>query len=104
MAFITDLWESIFTPGTTPSLILATHLSFGALLVTLIGLLFATRNIHFVILTVLASSLWAAITWFIKEVEAVKKNQQLEQQETVKSKAQTTAMATSQPKRISRKT
>lgn len=79
MAFVTDLWESIFTPGVTPSLIVATHASFAALLITLIGLLFATHNIHFIILTVLASSLWAAITWFIKEVEA-NKNSQVESQ------------------------
>lgn len=76
MALAIDLWESIFTPGTTPSLVIATHVSFAALLVTLIALLVATKNIHFVVLTVLASGLWVAITWFITELKLEKERQE----------------------------
>jgi flagellar biosynthesis component FlhA len=78
--FAQDLWTSILTPGTTPALIKATHFSFAALLATLAFLLVATRNIHFVFLTIIASGLWAAITWFIKEVELEKQRQQQQQQ------------------------
>ncbi|KAF5092212.1 hypothetical protein D0Z03_002975 [Geotrichum reessii] len=74
--FAQDLWTSILTPGTTPALVKATHFSFAALLATLAFLLVATRNIHFVFLTLIASGLWAAITWFIKEVELEKQRQQ----------------------------
>ncbi|KAF5094041.1 hypothetical protein D0Z00_003730 [Geotrichum galactomycetum] len=77
--FTQDLWNSILTPGTTPALIKATHFSFAALLTTLAFLLVATKNIHFVFLTIIASGLWAAITWFIKEVELEKQRQQQQQ-------------------------
>jgi hypothetical protein len=77
MEFIIDLWNSILTPGTSPALIKATHASFAALLLTLIGLLISTRNFHFIILTILASGLWIAITWFISELEALKKQQNI---------------------------
>lgn len=74
--FAQDLWSSILTPGTSPALIKATHFSFAALLATLLFLLVATKNIHFVFLTTIALGLWAAITWFIKEVELEKQRQQ----------------------------
>ena len=74
--FTQELWTSILTPGTTPALIKATHASFAALLLTLGFLLFATWNYHFIFLTIIASGLWAAITWFIKEIEIEKAKQQ----------------------------
>lgn len=67
MDFVSNLWESIFTPGTTPTLVKATHGSFVALEITLIGMLIATKSLHFVALLVLATGLWIAITWFINE-------------------------------------
>lgn len=76
--FTQDLWTSILTPGTTPALVKATHFSFACLLLTLLFLLIATRNIHFVFLTIIASGLWAAITWFIREIEIEKAKQQQE--------------------------
>lgn len=76
--FVFDLWDSIFTPGTTPALIYATHGSFTCLVLTLTGLLVATRNPHFVALLTLSLCLWAAITWFIAEVEKEKKRQGVE--------------------------
>lgn len=75
MAFLTDLWESIFTPGTTPALVKATHASFAMLVVLLVTLLVMTRNLHFLGLLVIASGLWAAVTWFVAELEAEKKRQ-----------------------------
>jgi hypothetical protein len=75
MTFVTDLWESIFTPGTTPALVRATHFSFAALVLLLISLLVATWNLHFLALLVIASGLWAAVTWFVGELEAEKARQ-----------------------------
>lgn len=68
--FFEDLWESIFTPGPTPSLLIATNVTFAALQVVLGGLLFATYSIHFVILSILCGGLWWAINWFARELKA----------------------------------
>ncbi|PRT54546.1 V-type ATPase assembly factor PKR1 [Wickerhamiella sorbophila] len=67
MDFVSNLWASIFTPGTTPTLVKATHGSFIALEITLVFMLVATKSLHFVALLVLATGLWIAITWFISE-------------------------------------
>ncbi|KAK0730797.1 Pkr1-domain-containing protein [Lasiosphaeris hirsuta] len=66
--FVTELWESIFTPGPTPTLLIATNVTFAALQLVLAALLFATYSIHFVVLSVLSGSLWAAINWFAREL------------------------------------
>lgn len=80
-SFITGLWESVFQPGTSPQLILATHLSFSALLITLAWLIYVTKgNIHFIILFIIATLLWITVIWFISELKSAKllSNQQLE--------------------------
>lgn len=66
--FLENLWNSVFTPGTTPTLLLATNASFGALQLLLFILLLATHSIHFIILSVLTASLWWAINWFAREL------------------------------------
>ena len=71
-SFMTSLWESIFTPGPTSTLILATNLAFGALQVVLLSLLIATRSIHFVVLSLLCAGLWFAINWFTTELASAK--------------------------------
>ncbi|KAL4895130.1 ER protein Pkr1-domain-containing protein [Aspergillus ambiguus] len=67
-SFVEDLWSSIFTPGPTPTLLIATNVTFAALQVLLLALLLATYSIHFVVLSVLSASLWWAINWFAAEV------------------------------------
>jgi len=67
-AFFENLWSSIFTPGPTPTLLLATNVSFAALQVLLLALLVATYSIHFVILSGLTAGLWWAINWFAGEL------------------------------------
>jgi len=67
-SFVQDLWESIFTPGPTPTLLIATNVTFAALQIVLGGLLFATYSIHFIILSVISGGLWAAINWFAREL------------------------------------
>ncbi|EXJ95319.1 hypothetical protein A1O1_00439 [Capronia coronata CBS 617.96] len=67
-SFLQDLWESIFTPGPTPTLLVATNASFAALQFLLLVLLIATYSIHFVVLSGLCGGLWYAINWFAQEM------------------------------------
>ena len=69
-AFLTDLFNSIFTPGPTPTLLVATNAAFGALQLLLLALLAATRSVHFLVLSVLCGGLWCSINWFAAEVAA----------------------------------
>jgi hypothetical protein len=75
-SFVQDLWESIFTPGPTPTLLIATNVTFAALQLVLAGLLIATYSIHFVVLSVLCGGLWAAINWFANELKVHQKQEE----------------------------
>ncbi|KAF2466495.1 Pkr1-domain-containing protein [Lindgomyces ingoldianus] len=68
--FMENLWESIFTAGPTPTLLVATNASFAALQVLFFILLIATYSVHFVILSGLTAGLWWAINWFAAEIRA----------------------------------
>ncbi|WLF76567.1 SMK killer toxin resistance protein [Lodderomyces elongisporus] len=70
--FIIDLWESIFTPGTTPALITATHGSFILLISSLLVLIYVTKSIHFFNLLVIAVLLYGTVIWFISELQKAK--------------------------------
>ncbi|KAI1383269.1 Pkr1-domain-containing protein [Hypoxylon trugodes] len=67
--FAQELWESIFTPGTTPTLLVATNATFACLQLVLFLLLLATYSIHFIILSFLCGGLWWAINWFAAELK-----------------------------------
>ncbi|KAL5358733.1 ER protein Pkr1-domain-containing protein [Aspergillus floccosus] len=82
-SFVEDLWSSIFTPGPTPTLLIATNATFAALQLLLLGLLLATYSVHFVVLSVLSAALWWSINWFAREVRHAQ-----EAQEAEKSKEQ----------------
>ncbi|KAK8254672.1 ER protein Pkr1-domain-containing protein [Phyllosticta capitalensis] len=69
-AFFENLWNSIFTPGPTPTLLVATNASFAALQLVLFALLLATYSIHFVVLSGLCGGLWWSINWFANELRA----------------------------------
>lgn len=71
--FFEDLWESIFTPGPTPSLLIATNASFAALQLLFFALFVGTYSIHFVILSFLTGGLWYGINWFAKEIRIAQK-------------------------------
>jgi hypothetical protein len=71
--FLTNLWTSIFTPGPTPTLLLATNASFAALQLLFLALLVATYSVHFVILSCLCGGLWWAINWFAGEIAAAQR-------------------------------
>ena len=68
--FFASLMSSFFTPGPTPTLLIATNASFAGLQIVLIALLVATYSVHFVILSILCAGLWWAINWFAKELQA----------------------------------
>ncbi|CEP61026.1 Pkr1p LALA0_S02e05072g [Lachancea lanzarotensis] len=70
--FAEELWRSIFTPGTSPQLVIATHISFSLLACCLGWLIYCTKNVHFVALLVIAVLLWATVTWFIAELQYAK--------------------------------
>lgn len=78
--FFEDLWLSVFEPGTNKSLVLATHASFALLQTTFLLLIIGTRSLHFVVLSLICAGLWTAITWFIREVEAIRKAEELEKE------------------------
>lgn len=69
-SFLENLWLSIFEPGPTPTLLIATNASFAALQLLFFALLIATNSIHFYILSALCGGLWYAINWFAAEIRA----------------------------------
>ncbi|KAK3694731.1 small nuclear ribonucleoprotein [Podospora appendiculata] len=83
-SFFEQLWESIFIPGPTPTLLIATNVTFACLQVLLAVLLFATYSIHFVVLSALCGGLWAAINWFAREL---KEHQQQEEEKARRAQA-----------------
>ncbi|KAK3366941.1 ER protein Pkr1-domain-containing protein [Lasiosphaeria ovina] len=83
-SFFRDLFESIFTPGPTPTLLVATNVTFAALQVVLGTLLIATYSVHFLVLSGLCGGLWAAINWFAREL---KEHQQQEEEKARRAAA-----------------
>ncbi|KXJ95856.1 ER protein Pkr1-domain-containing protein [Microdochium bolleyi] len=77
-SFFEQLWESIFTPGPTPTLLIATNATFAALQLVFFVLLVATYSIHFVILSFLCGGLWWAINWFAVELKAAQLKEEQE--------------------------
>lgn len=73
-AFFSDLWESVFTPGPTPVLLRAANVTFAALQLIFLALLFLTHSLHFVALSFICAGLWWAINWFAAEVVAVQES------------------------------
>ncbi|KAL2065127.1 hypothetical protein VTL71DRAFT_4267 [Oculimacula yallundae] len=75
-AFFTELAQSIFTPGPTPTLLIATNVTFACLQVVLLLLLLATFSIHFIALSLLSAGLWWSINWFVSELKAVQASEE----------------------------
>ncbi|KAG5362665.1 V-type ATPase assembly factor pkr1 [Yarrowia sp. B02] len=86
--FVVDLWESIFTPGTTPTLVKATHGSFVLLILSLLFLMWNALNIHTVMLLIIALCLWGTLTWFIGEVAKLKAEGKLKSDEQLKAESE----------------
>jgi hypothetical protein len=86
--FFVDLWDSIFTPGTTPTLVKATHGSFVLLILSLLFLIWNALNIHTVMLLIIALCLWGTLTWFISEVAKLKKEGKLKTDKELKEEAE----------------
>lgn len=83
-SFVEDLWSSIFTPGPTPTLLIATNVTFAALQVVFFALLWATYSLHFVALSIISGGLWYAINWFAAEVRLAQQAQEAERAQEVK--------------------
>ncbi|TRX97903.1 hypothetical protein FHL15_001113 [Xylaria flabelliformis] len=92
--FVEQLWESIFTPGPTPSLLIATNVTFAALQLVLFTLLIATYSVHFVALSLLSGGLWWAINWFATELNAAKAREEEEEADRSRSGKQKSARGT----------
>lgn len=86
-SFIVKLWEDIFTPGPTPTILKAANASFAALQTVLFFLLLATYNIHCVILSILCGGLWWSVNWFAAEL-AIAQREQREKEEKEKQQQQ----------------
>ncbi|KAK5093818.1 SMK killer toxin resistance protein [Exophiala xenobiotica] len=86
--FLEDLWGSIFTPGTTPTLLIATNASFAALQFVLLLLLLATYSIHFLVLSILSAALWYAINWFAQELQIEHARAAAQEQQNSREKSQ----------------
>jgi STAM-binding protein len=71
--FLEDLWGSIFTPGPTPTLVVATNATFAVLQAVLAILLLLTHSIHLGVLSVLCGGLWWGINWFVAELQKAEK-------------------------------
>ncbi|KAI4148704.1 MAG: hypothetical protein LQ341_001498 [Variospora aurantia] len=78
-SFLTDLFTSIFTPGPTQSLLVATNVSFAALQLVLLILLVLTYSVHFLVLSVLCAGLWWSINWFAAELEVARQKEKEEE-------------------------
>ena len=86
-SFMEDLWGSVFVPGPTSSLLVATNVTFAALQAILFTLLVVTYSVHFVVLSVLSCGLWYSINWFAKEVSAAQAAADAEGKDTRKDRA-----------------
>lgn len=84
-SFVEDLWSSIFTPGPTPTLLIATNVAFAALQAIFFALLLATYSLHFVALSIISGGLWYAINWFAAEVKLAQQAQEAEKKEQEKA-------------------
>jgi len=67
-SFMENLWQSVFTPGPTPTLLIAANASFGGLQVLLFALFFMTYSYHFVALSIICGGVWWGINWFAAEL------------------------------------
>lgn len=79
-SFMTELWESIFTPGPTPTILKAANATFAALQLTLLGMLLATYSVHCVVLSILCAGLWWSINWFAAELAELQRRQKEEEE------------------------
>ncbi|KAH0491384.1 hypothetical protein TgHK011_002818 [Trichoderma gracile] len=83
-SFFVELWEGIFTPGPTPTILKATNITFAALQLVLGALLLATHSVHFVVLSVLCGGLWWSVNWFARELRVAQAAAQEEEQQQKK--------------------
>lgn len=86
-SFLEELWNSIFTPGPTPTLLVATNAAFAALQFLLLILLIATYSLHFLVLSILCGGLWYSINWFATEIAKEQEAQKAREKKDSKEKS-----------------
>jgi ER protein Pkr1 len=79
-SFFEELWNSVFVPGPTSTLLVATNASFACLQLVLFCLLLATYSVHFIVLSLLCGGLWWSINWFVGELRSAKAADNAEEQ------------------------
>lgn len=89
MDFVNELWKSVLTPGTSPALILATHLTFASLVITLSFFALYSKSIHLINLLVISILLWITLTWFINEINSLEKTDLKDNSELAEKKSDT---------------
>ncbi|KAI9171580.1 V-type ATPase assembly factor PKR1 [Paramyrothecium foliicola] len=86
-SFFVELWESIFIPGPTTTLLKATNVTFAALQLLLFLLLLGTYSIHFFMLSLISAGLWWSINWFAVELAASQERERAEAALAAREKA-----------------
>eukprot|EP00042_Codosiga_hollandica_P025389 m.113026 g.113026 ORF g.113026 m.113026 type:complete len:128 (+) comp51855_c0_seq4:90-473(+) len=80
-----DVVTSVFLPGVNDGLMVFVTALFSLLLVTLVIIaVFLDANIHVIFLTLLAGGVFAAISWYMRELKQI----QLEEQQAQTKKAE----------------
>ena len=67
--FVDQVIESLFTPGIHGKVLQTMHISFIALVFTLLCLLILTKSIHVVFLLAITGCLWISTDWFLKMIQ-----------------------------------
>ncbi|KAK4702544.1 hypothetical protein P7C70_g3676, partial [Phenoliferia sp. Uapishka_3] len=82
---LSDVVDSIFTPGTNPGLLQAMNASFYALFFTLFVMLFLTSgNLHVWALFGLSLGLFGSIKWFLVQIREVEEERKVEREKKEK--------------------
>lgn len=79
-SFFEELWQSVFTPGPTPVLMIATNVTFAATLPFLIYMAISNANIHYGFMSLIAGGLWISINWFVKELKVAEAQMEKEKE------------------------
>lgn len=65
-----EIFDSIITPGLSGRVLSMMHVSFFALILTLVVLLILTHSMHVVFLLVVNGALWGAVSMFINDINS----------------------------------
>jgi hypothetical protein len=81
VTLVEEVVNSIFTPGISGRVLQMMHISFLALMMTLLVLFIFTASWHVVFLLVVNAALWGSITLFVHEMDRQEQLQQSQKQD-----------------------